>query len=283
MNKEKINELKLSAAHIRKMALEAVYSAKSGHPGGSLSCADILAYLYMYKMNIDPKNPKNKDRDRFVLSKGHCSPALYGALAERGYFPKKDIKTFRSADSYLQGHPDMKGVPGVDMSTGSLGQGISAACGMALAGKLDKKDYRVYAIIGDGESEEGQVWEAAMFAAHYKLDNLTVFLDFNGLQIDGDIRKVMNPCPFDEKFKAFGWNVILSDAHDFEKIDSAVSEAEQCKGKPTLILAKSIKGKGVSFMENAAEWHGAAPNGEQYNLAVSELDSYIKNELGGDR
>ncbi len=282
MNKEEVKSLKLSAAHIRKMALEAVYSAKSGHPGGSLSCADILTYLYMKEMNVNPENPKDENRDRFVLSKGHCAPALYGALAERGFIPKDDIKTFRNCDSYLQGHPDMKGVPGVDMSTGSLGQGISAACGMALAGKLDNKDYRVFAILGDGESEEGQVWEAAMFAAHYKLDNLTVFLDFNGLQIDGNISDVMNPCPFDEKFKAFGWNVINADAHSFEDIERAVEEAKTVKGKPSLILAKSIKGKDVSFMENVASWHGAAPNEEQYNQAVCELDKIIES-LGGDR
>lgn len=282
MNNEEIKSLKLSAAHVRKMALEAVYSAKSGHPGGSLSCADILTYLYMYKMNVNPKAPKDTDRDRFVLSKGHCAPALYGALAEKGFFSKEDIKTFRNIGSYLQGHPDMKGVPGVDMSTGSLGQGISAACGMALAAKLDNKSYRVYSVLGDGESEEGQVWEAAMFAAHYKLDNLTAFLDFNGLQIDGDITEVMNPTPLDEKFKAFGWNVILCDAHDFEKIDEAVKSAEQTKGKPTLILAKSIKGKGVSYMENVAGWHGMAPNEEQYNKAIDELNEYIDG-LGGER
>ncbi len=282
MNKEEIKALKISATHIRKMALEAVYSAKSGHPGGSLSCSDILAYLYMKELRVDPANPKKADRDRFVLSKGHCAPALYGALAERGFIPKEDIKTFRSFDSYLQGHPDMKGVPGVDMSTGSLGQGISAACGMALAGKLDNKDYRVYSILGDGECEEGQVWEAMMFAAHYKLDNLTAFLDFNGLQIDGDIKEVMNPCPFEEKFKAFNWNVINIDAHNFKEIEKAVEKAKKVKNKPTVIIAHSVKGKGVSFMENEASWHGAAPNEEQYNKAIEELDAYI-NELGGDR
>lgn len=281
MNAEKVKELKLHAANVRKMALEAVCSANSGHPGGSLSAADILTYLYMEEMNVDPKNPKDPDRDRFVLSKGHCSPALYGALAERGFIPKEDIKTFRHTDSYLQGHPDMKGVSGVDMSTGSLGQGISAACGMAECAKLDGKDYRVYAILGDGESEEGQVWEAAMFAAHYKLDNLTVFLDFNGLQIDGDIREVMNPTPLDKKFEAFNWNVLHIDAHNFNEIEAAVNEAKNAKGKPTLILAKSVKGKGVSFMENKAEWHGAAPKKEQYEQAVKELDAYIK-ELGGE-
>lgn len=281
MNAEKVKELKLHAANVRKMAIEAVYSANSGHPGGSLSAADIITYLYMEGMNIDPKDSKNPERDRFVLSKGHCSPALYGALAERGFIPKEDIKTFRHTDSYLQGHPDMKGVKGVDMSTGSLGQGISAACGMAECAKLDNKDYRVYVVMGDGESEEGQVWEAAMFAAHYKLDNLTVFLDFNGLQIDGDVRDVMNPMPLDKKFEAFNWNVLRIDAHNFEEIEAAVNEAKATKGKPTLILANSVKGKGVSFMENKAEWHGAAPKKEQYEQAMEELDAYIK-KVGGE-
>ncbi len=280
MNAEKIKALSLHAANVRKLALEAVYSAGAGHPGGSLSAADILTYLYMEEMNVNPDEPKAADRDRFVLSKGHCSPALYGVLAERGFIPKEDIKTFRHADSYLQGHPDMKGVPGVDMSTGSLGQGISAACGMAKAAKLNGKDYRVYTMLGDGECEEGQVWEAAMFAAHYKLNNLIAFLDFNGLQIDGDITKVMNPTPFDKKFEAFGWNVIRINAHDFNLIEAAVKEAKSVEDKPTLILADSIKGKGVSFMENKAEWHGAAPNKEQYEQAISELDAYI-NEIGG--
>ena len=280
MNAEKIKALSLHAANVRKMALEAVYSAGAGHPGGSLSAADILTYLYMEEMNVNPDEPKAADRDRFVLSKGHCSPALYGVLAERGFIPKEDIKTFRHADSYLQGHPDMKGVPGVDMSTGSLGQGISAACGMAKAAKLNGKDYRVYTMLGDGECEEGQVWEAAMFAAHYKLNNLIAFLDFNGLQIDGDITKVMNPTPFDKKFEAFGWNVIRINAHDFNLIEAAVKEAKSVEDKPTLILADSIKGKGVSFMENKAEWHGSAPNKEQYEQAISELDAYI-NEIGG--
>lgn len=280
MNAERINELQIHAAHVRKMALEAVYSAGAGHPGGSLSVADILTYLYMEEMNIDPKNPKNPDRDRFVLSKGHCSPALYGALAERGFLPKEDIKGFRNIDSYLQGHPDMKHIPGVDMSTGSLGQGISAANGMALNAKLDDKAYRVYAAMGDGEIEEGEVWEAAMFAAHYKLDNLTAFLDFNGLQIDGDITNVMNPTPIDKKFEAFNWHVITIDAHDFNQIEAAVNEAKATKGKPTLILAKSVKGKGVSFMEGQASWHGAAPNQEQYEQAIAELDAAIET-LGG--
>jgi len=281
MNSEKVKELKLHAANVRKMALEAVYSAGAGHPGGSMSVADILTYLYMVEMNVDPTNPKDPDRDRFVLSKGHCSPALYGVLAERGFIPKEDIKTFRHIDSYLQGHPEMNKVSGVDMSTGSLGQGISAACGMAKSAKLDNKDYRVYVALGDGESEEGQVWEAAMFAAHYELDNLTVFLDYNGLQIDGDIKEVMNPTPFDKKFEAFNWHVIKIDAHDFQQIEAAVQEAKATKGKPTLILAASVKGKGISYMENKAEWHGTAPNKEEYEQGIKELDAYIK-EIGGE-
>ncbi|MBR5152575.1 MAG: transketolase [Clostridia bacterium] len=280
MTDVQVKELQIHATNVRKMALEAVYSANSGHPGGSLSAADILTYLYGKEMRVDPKDPKNPDRDRFVLSKGHCSPGLYATLAEFGFLPKEDIKTFRQIDSYLQGHPDMKGVKGVDMSTGSLGQGISAACGMALAAKLSKQDYRVYTILGDGEIEEGQVWEAAMFAAHYELNNLTAFLDFNGLQIDGDIRQVMNSTPIDKKFEAFGWNVISIDAHDFNQIEAAVEDAKKVTDKPTLILATSIKGKGVSYMENQAGWHGAAPNKEQYEQAISELDAYL-NELGG--
>lgn len=272
---EKETSLKLTAYKIRRHALDAVYSAKSGHPGGSLSIAEILSVLYFHVMNVDPANPKNPDRDRFVLSKGHCAPALYGTLAERGFFPKEDIKTFRRIDSYLQGHPDMKHVPGVDMSTGSLGQGICAANGMALAAKLDKKDYRVYTVLGDGELEEGQVWEAAMFAAHYKLDNLTAFVDLNLLQIDGDVRKVMNPTPVDKKFEAFGWNVIITDAHDVGKLINAVETAKTVKGKPTVIIAESTKGKGVSFMENNAAWHGAAPNDEQYAAAIKEIDEKI--------
>ncbi len=281
MQTETITSLKISAARVRKMTLEAIHSAKAGHPGGALSSADILTYLYKKAMNIDPKNPKDPNRDRFVLSKGHASAGLYGILAECGYIPKEDIKTFRKVDSYLQGHPEMKGVPGVDMSTGSLGQGISAACGMALAAKIDAKNYRVYTILGDGECEEGQVWEALMFAAHYKLDNLTAFLDFNGLQIDGDITKVMNPTPFDKKFEAFNWNVITIDGHNYEEIESAINKAKETKGMPTIIIANTTKGKGVSFMENEAGWHGIAPNDEQYEVAVAELDEYIKS-LGGE-
>ena len=269
-------QLEITAYKIRRHVIEGVFHAASGHPGGSLSIADILSVLYFDEMNVDPKNPKDLNRDRFVLSKGHYAPALYGVLAERGFIPKEDIKTLRHIDSNLQGHPDMKSINGVDMSTGSLGQGICAANGMALAGKIDNKDYRVYSILGDGELEEGQVWEAAMFAAHYKLDNLTAFVDFNGLQIDGDITKVMNPTPIDKKFEAFGWNVIIIDAHNYDEIKDAIKKAKETKGKPTVIIANSIKGKGVSFMENQAQWHGAAPNEEQYKEAVAELDKKIK-------
>jgi len=259
------------ATNIRKGSLTAVYSANSGHPGGSLSIADILAYLFFEKMNICKDNPKDDDRDRFVLSKGHTAPALYAALAEKGYFPVEYLKTFRNSESYLQGHPDMKGTPGVDMTTGSLGLGVSAACGMAKSAKIFNKNYRVYAILGDGELEEGQVWEAAMFAGHYKLDNLCIFIDFNGLQIDGDITKVMNPTPIDKKYEAFGFNVICIDGHNFDEIENAVTQAENCKDKPTAVICRTIKGKGVSFMENKAEWHGTAPNKEQYEAAMSEL------------
>ncbi len=272
--------LKILATKIRKHAIEGVYSAASGHPGGSLSISDLLALLYFEVMNVDPKNPKDENRDRFVLSKGHCAPALYGALAERGFFPTEDIKTLRQIDSYLQGHPDMKGVPGVDMSTGSLGQGISAANGMALAGKMDKKNYHVYTVLGDGELEEGQVWEAAMFASHYKLDNLTAFVDFNGLQIDGKITDVMSPCPIDEKFKAFGWDVRVVDGHDLDALRQNIKEAAATVGKPSVIIMKTTKGKGVSFMENVASWHGSAPNEEQYKQAMAELDRTL-SELEG--
>ena len=275
MDEKKIIELSIISNKVRKNALTAVYSAQSGHPGGSLSSADVLTLLYFEVMNVDPKNPKDADRDRFVLSKGHCAPALYGVLAEKGYFPVEDIKGFRKIDSYLQGHPDMNKVPGVDMSTGSLGQGVCAAGGMALAAKIDKKDYRVYSVLGDGELEEGQVWEQAMFAAHYKLDNLTIFIDNNGLQIDGDITEVMNPMPIDKKFEAFGWHVIVTDAHDFNKLFNAIEEAKSVKGKPTAIIMHSIKGKNVSFMENEAGWHGIAPNDEQYKQAIAELDAKI--------
>lgn len=276
MDKKRVTELSIIANNVRKHALTAVYNAASGHPGGSLSVADVLTLLYFEVMNVDPKNPKMENRDRFVLSKGHTAPALYGVLAERGFIPKEDIKTFRNVNSYLQGHPDMNKVAGVDMSTGSLGQGVSAAGGMALSAKLDNKDYRVYSILGDGEIEEGQVWEQAMFAAHYKLDNFTIFVDNNGLQIDGDIAEVMNPNPIDEKFKSFGWHVIVTDAHDFEKLLAAVEEAKATKGKPTAIIMKSVKGKNVSFMENNPAWHGAAPKEDEYNQAIAELDEIIK-------
>ena len=263
------------ALEIRKGALTAVYSAQSGHPGGSLSIADLLAYLYFEEMNIDPKNPKDPDRDRLVLSKGHTSPALYSVLAEKGFFPKEDIKTFRHKDSYLQGHPDMKHIPGVDMSSGSLGQGISAACGMALSAKISEKKYRVWTILGDGESEEGQVWEAAMFAAHYGLNNLCVFVDFNGLQIDGPVTAVMNPTPLDKKFEAFGWNTVVIDGHDFDQIDAAV-KAAKASDKPMAVIMKTVKGKGVSYMENQCSWHGSAPKTEQYELGMKELEEAQK-------
>ncbi len=275
MEQARIKELKRISANIKLGALEAVFSASSGHPGGSLSISDILSYLYFEEMNIDPRDPKKADRDRFVLSKGHTAPALYAALAERGYFPREDLKTFRHIDSYLQGHPDMKGTPGVDMTTGSLGLGFSAACGMALSAKISGESYRVYSVLGDGESEEGQVWEAAMFAAHKKLDNLCIFLDYNGLQIDGPISEVNDPSPLDEKFAAFGWNVLMIDGHDIEAIDGAAKAAKACKGKPTAIICRTVKGKGVSFMENSVKWHGSAPNEEQYKQAVSEINSYI--------
>ena len=275
MEQARIKELKRISANIKLGALEAVFSASSGHPGGSLSISDILSYLYFEEMNNDPRDPKKADRDRFVLSKGHTAPALYAALAERGYFPREDLKTFRHIDSYLQGHPDMKGTPGVDMTTGSLGLGFSAACGMALSAKISGDSYRVYAVLGDGESEEGQVWEAAMFAAHKKLENLCIFLDYNGLQIDGPISEVNDPSPLDEKFAAFGWNVLMIDGHDIEAIDGAAKAAKACKGKPTAIICRTVKGKGVSFMENSVKWHGSAPNEEQYKQAVSEINSYI--------
>ena len=276
MNEKRKTELAIIANKVRKSALTGIFSAKSGHPGGSLSIADLLTYLYMEVLNVDPKNPKMPERDRFVLSKGHTCPALYGILAYCGFFPEEDIKTLRKTDSYLQGHPDMHKVPGIDMSTGSLGQGVSAAGGMALAAKLDGKSYRVYAVLGDGELEEGQVWEQAMFASHYKLDNFTIFVDNNGLQIDGDIDEVMSPNPIDKKFESFGWNVVLADAHDFDSLEKAVENAKNTKGKPTAVIMKSVKGKNVSFMENNAAWHGAAPNEEQYNTAIAELDGQIR-------
>ncbi len=264
-------QLKEKARAIRVGIIEGVYSAGCGHPGGSLSIADVLAYLYFEEMDIRPEEPKWPDRDRFVLSKGHTAPALYATLAERGFFPREDLKTLRKIGSHLQGHPDMKGTPGVDMSTGSLGLGVSAACGMALSAKISDKDYRVYTVVGDGESEEGQVWEAAMFAAHYHLDNLCMIIDWNGLQIDGPVSQVMDPTPHDEKLRAFGWHVISIDGHDFDMIAAALAEAKTVKGKPTAIIAKTVKGKGVSYMENAVQWHGAAPKEEGYLQALQDL------------
>ena len=271
MNNSSKLELMSLANNVRIGVIESVYSAGCGHPGGSLSISDILTYLYFKEMNVDPKNPKMQDRDRFVLSKGHTAPALYSVLAERGFFPKEELKTLRKTESRLQGHPDMKGIPGVDMTTGSLGLGISAACGMALSAKVSGDKYRVYTIVGDGESEEGQVWEAAMFAAHYKLDNLVCVLDWNGLQIDGAIEEVMNPTPHDEKFRAFGWHVISISAHDFDEIEKAFEEAKSVKGKPTVIIARSVKGKNVSYMENKCEWHGQAPKEDLYKVAIEDL------------
>ena len=271
MEQTKLNALKTTAAKIRLGALEGVHAASSGHPGGSLSISDLMAYLYFEEMKVDPKNPKWADRDRFVLSKGHTAPALYATLALKGFFDASELGKLRQVDSFLQGHPDMKGTPGVDMSTGSLGLGISTACGMALAAKLNNKDYRTYTIVGDGESQEGQVWEAAMFAAHYKLDNLCVIVDWNGLQIDGPVAEVMNPTPHDKKLEAFGFHVISIDGHDFDQIEAAFAEARTVKGKPTAIIARTVKGKGVSFMENQVGWHGSAPNDEQYEKAVAEI------------
>lgn len=265
-------ELKKTANEVRKGIVTAVHSAKSGHPGGSLSAADIFTYLYFEEMNVDPKNPKKPDRDRFVLSKGHVAPGYYSTLAQRGFFPVEDLTTLRHVGSYLQGHPDMKHIPGVDMSSGSLGQGVSAAVGMALSAKLSGDDYRVYTLLGDGEIQEGQVWEAAMLAGHRKLDNLVVIVDNNGLQIDGPIDEVNSPYPITDKFKAFNFNVVEADAHDFDSLKAAFDAARACKGMPTAIIAKSVKGKGVSFMENQASWHGAAPNDEQYAQAMADLE-----------
>ena len=272
MNSYEIENFEKISKEIRKSIIEMVYNAKSGHPGGALSITDILTVLYFYELNVNVNNPKYENRDRLVLSKGHSSPALYAVLAEKGFFPKNDLKTFRKIDSYLQGHPDMNKVPGVDMSSGSLGQGLSVSNGMALGAKLDRKDYRVYCILGDGEIEEGQVWEAAMTASHYNLDNLCVIVDNNGLQIDGKTKDVMNSEPIDKKFEAFGFNVINIDGHNFEEIVNAFEKAKQTKERPTAIIAKTVKGKGISFMENEVSWHGKAPNDEQYNLAMNELN-----------
>lgn len=269
------------ALEIRKYVIEEVYSAQSGHPGGSLSIADVVAYLYFHELRVDPSRPDWEDRDRFVLSKGHCVPAVYAALALKGYFPTDWLKGFRHIDSLLQGHPNMLDVPGLDMSTGSLGQGISAACGMALSAKIFGKAYRTYAILGDGELEEGEVWEAAMFAAHYKLDNLVAFVDFNGLQIDGQVTDIMSPLPIAGKFREFGWHVVEISAHDLDAIDAAYTLAKTVQDKPTMIVARSVKGKGVSFMENMASWHGTAPNKEQYEQAMKELnEAQAKLEAG---
>ena len=271
-NKEELVEI---SKQIRKDIVQMLTESASGHPGGSLSATDIVTTLFFSELNIDPNNPKDENRDRFVLSKGHAAPVLYSALARRGFFDPKELLTLRKTGSRLQGHPNMNDLPGIDMSTGSLGQGISAAVGMALSGKADNKSYRVYALLGDGELEEGQVWEASMCAAHYKLDNLTAFVDFNGLQIDGEITKVMNPSPIDKKFEAFGWNVLVIDGHNYDEILDAIEKAKTHKGQPTAIICNTVKGKGVSFMENEASWHGTAPNKEQCEIALKEL--------GGDK
>lgn len=272
MKDDKKKALQQTANKVRRGIVEAVYSAQSGHPGGSLSIADIMTYLYAEEMRVDVKNPRWEDRDRLVLSKGHVCPALYSMLAQKGFIPVEELKTFRRVGSRLQGHPDLNKCPGVDFTTGSLGQGVSAAGGIALAGKLSKKDYRVFAILGDGEIQEGQVWEAAMFAAHYKLDNLCYIVDNNGLQIDGKVADVMSPYPIDQKFAAFGFEIICIDGHNFDEIEAAFAKAKTVKGKPTVIIAKTVKGKGISFMENLAAWHGSAPNAEQYAIATADLD-----------
>ena len=271
MDSSEKKQLSLTANRVRQHIIEGTFNAKSGHPGGSLSAADVITYLYFKEMKVDPSNPKWEDRDRFVLSKGHAAPALYGALAEKGFFPEDEIKNLRKPSSFLQGHPDMKGVPGVDMSTGSLGQGVSCAVGMALAGKVAGKDYRVYSVLGDGEIQEGQVWEAAMFASHKKLDNLTIFIDNNNLQIDGTMDEVNSPYPIPEKFAAFGWNTVEIDGHDFDQIEDAIAQAKSVKDKPTAVIMHTVKGKGVSFMEDQIGWHGVAPNAEQYENAMKEL------------
>ncbi len=275
MNENRKKELKKIALNVRKGVIEGTFNAKSGHPGGSLSITDIVTYLYFEKMNVNPENPQDENRDRFVLSKGHTAPALYAALALKGFFPVELIKTLRKPDSILQGHPSMRYTPGVDMSTGSLGQGISVACGMALGAKLKGKDFKVYVPLGDGEIEEGQVWEAAMFAGNRKLDNLVAIVDYNNLQIDGSLDEVNSPYPIKEKFEAFNWNVIEINGHCFDQIEEAFNKADECKGKPTCIVAKTVKGKGVSFMEDKCDWHGSAPNAEQYEQAMAELDAAL--------
>ena len=280
MTSQEKKQLQITACKVRMGIIESTHAAKCGHPGGSMSAADMFTYLYFKELRVDPANPKWEDRDRFVLSKGHCAPGLYAALAHRGFFPVEDLLTLRKVGSYLQGHPNMNTVPGVDMSTGSLGQGISTACGMALAAKLKKQNYRVYTLLGDGEIQEGQVWEACMLASHYHLDNLCVIVDNNGLQIDGDVAKVMSPYPIDEKLEAFGFDVVNIDAHDFDAIEQALNHAKTVTGKPSAIVMHSVKGKGVSFMENQAGWHGVAPNDEQYAQAMAELDRQL-GELEG--
>ena len=280
MTPQEKKQLQVMACKVRMGVIEGVHAAKSGHPGGSLSAADMFTYLYFKELRVDPRNPHWEDRDRFVLSKGHTAPGLYATLALRGFFPVEDLVTLRKLGSYLQGHPNMNSVPGVDMSTGSLGQGISVACGMALASRLKKSDNRVYTLLGDGEIQEGQVWEACMFAAHYKLDNLCVIIDNNGLQIDGSIAKVMSPYPIDKKLEAFGFHVETIDGHDFDAIASALDTAKTVKGQPSAIIMKTVKGKGVSFMENQASWHGSAPNDEQYAVAMAELKQQLGNLEG---
>ena len=276
MNAQERKDLLVAAAKVRLGILEGVFHAKSGHPGGSLSAADLFTYLYFSELRVDPQNPKDPDRDRFVLSKGHCAPGLYAALALKGYFPWEALSRLRHIGAMLQGHPDMKGTPGVDMSSGSLGQGISAAVGMALAGKMDGKDYRVYTLLGDGECEEGQVWEAAMFAGHRKLDNFCVIVDYNGLQIDGPVEKVAGPAPFEPKFQAFGFETMTIDGHNFDELERAFQAAKACKGKPFAIIMKTVKGKGVSFMENQVGWHGKAPNKDEYEVALKELQENLE-------
>ena len=280
MTTQEIKQLSILACKVRMGIIESTHAAKCGHPGGSMSATELFTYLYNKELNVDPANPKWEDRDRFVLSKGHCAPGLYAALAHRGFFPVEDLLTLRKVGSYLQGHPNMNTVPGVDMSTGSLGQGISTACGMALAAKVQGKNYRVYTLLGDGETQEGQVWEACMFAAHYKLDNLVVIIDNNGLQIDGDITKVMNPYPYKEKLEGFGFHVEAINGHNFEQIEAALNTAKTVKGQPTAIIMSTVKGKDVSFMENNAGWHGVAPNDAQYEQAMAELNAKLA-ELEG--
>ena len=280
MTTQEIKQLSILACKVRMGIIESTHAAKCGHPGGSMSATELFTYLYNKELNVDPANPKWEDRDRFVLSKGHCAPGLYAALAHRGFFPVEDLLTLRKVGSYLQGHPNMNTVPGVDMSTGSLGQGISTACGMALAAKVQGKDYRVYTLLGDGETQEGQVWEACMFASHYKLDNLVVIIDNNGLQIDGDITKVMNPYPYKEKLEGFGFHVEAINGHNFEQIEAALNTAKTVKGQPTAIIMSTVKGKDVSFMENNAGWHGVAPNDAQYEQAMAELNAKMA-ELEG--